>query len=506
MAQKNRLLFSLLIAILLGALIASLSPGNFLTGWAGAALLLLFSVFGLLSAWKWVGCGKVLAWMMALAFVLRLASGIALGQLLPVYGFDEPRSKEGYVFEDSYNRDHQAWDLAISEQPILSGFQQDFVSDQYGGLLTLSAFLYRFLSPDAHRPYLILILTAFITAAGLPFLWKALLGRWNFRVAAVACGFYAFYPESILLGASQMREPFIIGLGAIAFWAAADQAAKRRMRLGVFVASLAGISLISIRAALPIAGFLLGWVWIEQGLPRLQGRKRLLGWFALVVAAVVGGLLTWNWLQSAASFDVLMTQKSSGWVIKVIKELGGQRFQIPFVVGYGLAQPVLPAALLEDTLPIWRIIASARALGWYVILPLLIYTFWTMWSLRPAKERNIIIWTSMVVLAWMVLVSYRAGGDLWDNPRYRTMLIPWMALLAGWAWDHARTHRDAWLTRWTLVVMVFLGFFFNWYISRYTQAIARMPFLVMVVWILGVSGLIVVSGIFWDLYKRRKKQ
>ncbi|NUO81692.1 hypothetical protein HUU05_16605, partial [candidate division KSB1 bacterium] len=98
--------------------------------------------------------------MMALAFFLRLAFGIGLSMALPIWGYDEPEQKAGYLFKDAYQRDRRAWSLAQSEQPLWVSFQDDMKTDQYGGLLALSAAVYRYLSPDVHRPHLVLAIGA----------------------------------------------------------------------------------------------------------------------------------------------------------------------------------------------------------------------------------------------------------------------------------------------------------------------------------------------------------
>ena len=105
--------------------------------------------------------------MLLTAFVVRLAAGVTLQLVLPVAGYDEEVQKAGYVFFDAYQRDGQAWELASSGQSLTTAFRgEGFISDQYGGLLALSAATYRLLSPDLHRPALILILDGPLWWAG----------------------------------------------------------------------------------------------------------------------------------------------------------------------------------------------------------------------------------------------------------------------------------------------------------------------------------------------------
>ena len=194
-----------------GALIAFFQPEFFATGWLVFSLVILLGLAALVALWRWAGGGRTLAWIIALAFLLRLATGIALTTLLPVYGSDAEQSKDGYIFTDSWRRDRDAWALAKSDFSILSGFKnEEFSGDQYGGLMAVSAFAYRYLSPDAHRPTLIILMSALVSAMAIPFLWKAATVAWGVRIAIPAAWILALYPESILLGSSQMREPFLI--------------------------------------------------------------------------------------------------------------------------------------------------------------------------------------------------------------------------------------------------------------------------------------------------------
>ena len=146
------------------------------------------------------------------------ASVFCCSSPLPVFGYDEDPTNAGYLYLDAYRRDSDAWELAASDEPLGSAFQEEFATDQYGGLLSLSAGVYRVFSPDAHRPLLILILTSFFSALGLPFLWKVIDSCWGEKAANMTAWFYTLYPESVILGASQMREPMLIGLSAIAAW------------------------------------------------------------------------------------------------------------------------------------------------------------------------------------------------------------------------------------------------------------------------------------------------
>ncbi len=157
-------------SIIPGAGLATLQPGAYWIGWLGFSALFLLGFIALVASWRWAGGGKVLAWMTGLALLLRLAAGIAVYIALPLNGHDVPDDKAGYVFTDAHRRDDQAWDLASSGKPLWTAFDKSFYTDQYGGLLAFSALTYRYLSPDVHRPLLIILLAALTAALGVPFL------------------------------------------------------------------------------------------------------------------------------------------------------------------------------------------------------------------------------------------------------------------------------------------------------------------------------------------------
>lgn len=500
MNPLKRAVLSLIPALLLGAGVAALSQGGFLIGWLSSSLVLWLSLYGLWAAWRFGGGGKTLVWMLILAFILRIGLGIGLNKALPRYGYDTEVQYHGYLFRDAHERDIAAWNLAQSDAPLWVSFSSEIKVDQYGGLLSLSALVYRLLSPDAHRPYLVLILGAFTTAVGLAFFHQAVSQRWNRRLANLAGWILALYPDGILFGSSQMREPFLLGLSAIAFWAVVHKG-RKLTRILAFSGSFLGMLLISSRVAVAIAAFLGVWFLIETLLPRYHGPR----W--LILAAIgLGGLLvlalSYGWLIESAQLDFYLTESSSGW-IQAILDQTGENFRIPILVIYGLARPVLPAAIAEPTLPLWQSIGILRSAGWYAIAPLLLYSFISAFKAQAMIDRRILVWTAVFLVFWLLLSSARAGGDAWDNPRYRTAFLPWMALMAGWGLLKALELRDAWLLRWLLVEVIFLGFFTSWYISRYTQWWGRLPFWQMLAWIAVLSALVLSSG-FWVKYIRRR--
>jgi len=70
--------------------------------------------------------------------------------------------------------------------------------------------------------------------------------------------------------------------------------------------------------------------------------------------------------------------------------------------------------------------------------------------------------------------------------------------LAAWAISWARARQDRWLGRWLLIEGIFLGFFTEWYISRYYSFIGNLPFWLMVLLIIVLSAGVLVGGWLWD--------
>jgi hypothetical protein len=206
------------VSLALGAGLASIEPGSWWIGFTSFFLLFLLS-FSLLKFFtSWSNGGRTLAWIIALAFLLRFGVGVALHVALPVYGYDEEDDRAGYVFTDAHRRDNQAWKLATSEYPVIDAFSKQYGSDQYGGLLAFNTFVYRYFSPDAQRPLMLVLFSAFFAALGIPFFWKAVSQVFGEKVAWAATWIFALYPDSILLGASAMREPYLLTFTTFVLW------------------------------------------------------------------------------------------------------------------------------------------------------------------------------------------------------------------------------------------------------------------------------------------------
>jgi hypothetical protein len=505
--------------LLSGSGLAALQGGSYWIGWLGFFVLWLLGLTACLAAWRWAEGGRALAWMIGLAVVLRVAAGVAVYVALPINGYDVPDDKAGYVFTDAHRRDDQAWELASSGKPLWSAFDKSYYTDQYGGLLALSALTYKALSPDAHRPLLILLLAALTAAFGVPFFHRATRLLWDERLAAVSTWLFVVYPESVLTGGAQMREPFLLTFIAISLWGFAVWLKQGGRNGWVWMgAGIAGMLLVSPAVALAVLVLFGGWVW-------LLGEQKGLPWPAVVAVGSVflAGilLLAWslsrqhdfggssplgvilNWFRSSVRYVIYELERGSGQVQNVFSRINPLA-QFLFVIGYGIAQPVLPPAFFEPTTIVWRIIAIFRAVGWYILLPLLLYAPIAAWKSGEGHERRLWLWLSAVSWIWILACAIRAGGDQWDNPRYRLIFFGWQALVAGQAWTWWRDHRDAWLPRILTLEVLCVLLYGQWYLARYNSIGIHLPIMLVIAISLVFVVLILVGGLVWDRWMGRK--
>jgi hypothetical protein len=233
--------------------------------------------------------------------------------------------------------------------------------------------------------------------------------------------------------------------------------------------------------ALLVAGAILA------NLPSVQGA----GPFGAVLA----------WLRNNFTFQTYLAERASGMLQKLLDSLPEQLHWLVILI-YGIAQPVLPA-MVGDPGAAWvmRLIGLLRALGWYALAPFLVYAVVRLLRLAGEPRRWQLLWLSLAGWAWIAVSALNAGGDQWDNPRYRTILLAWLVMLAGWAWGWARQRKDAWLGRWLAVEAVFVLVFTEWYLGRYYPGFPHLDILVMISVTLGLTALILGGGWLWDRYR-----
>ena len=508
------------IALVVGALMAAIQPGSFWLGWVGFAVLLALGLFGLAASLRSAAGGRTLVLMTGLALGLRLLVGTTLHLVLPVDGYDEPDDRSGHVFTDAHRRDDQAWELASSEAPLLSAFDRGYYSDQYGGLLALSSLTYRVLSPDAHRPLLTLTLAALTAALGVPFFFSATRQLWDVKLATAATWLYCLYPESVLTGGAQMREPFLVTFISAALWGFAQWLDSRpRMSWLWLGIGFGGLVLISPGIALALL-VLLG-VWL-----RIRGEHARAGlpiWLAgagLFIAALL--FLAWSlgargegggtpvgvvttWFRDSANWVIYQLERGSGQVQNVFSKLFPAA-QLVFVIAYGITQPLLPPAFLEPTTLTWHVIGVARSVGWYLCLPLLAYAPLAIRRLPVDTNRRVWSWLTAFAWFWILLCAVRAGGDQWDNPRYRLIFFGIQALVATFAWLWWRSARDPWLPRIVAAEAACLLWFSQWYLARYYLIGIHFPIMVVMGLCIVSVFAILLGGALWDRLRQRRQR
>jgi 4-amino-4-deoxy-L-arabinose transferase-like glycosyltransferase len=510
------------VSLVLGLVLSLSGPGTWWIGWLAYAVVFLLGLLALTVLWRSAGASRSLALMLLLALFLRLGLGIFFSTILPIYGEDTPVFKAGFAVRDASTYDAQAWKLASSSEPLWRAFDRSYgADDQYGGLLFFHSLFYRYLSPDAHRPWLLILFSALAGAIGVALAWKGANQSWGKGIAMVVGWIMALYPESLLVGASPVRESFLILFITMAFWGAVDWLATRHRTSWIWMAgSLLGMALFS-PGVVVIALLGLGvWAWLRE-------KERQISWWwvggvavvitlaALLLGEVVGGALQVpggplanlvNWLHYSASYGANITELNSGQLQYLFGSLP-KPLHFPFIIGYGIAQPVLPAAIADPAIWPMRTLGILRGLGWYALLPFLLYGLRSTFKTADKRERLAWLWMWVISWAWIIISAARAGGDQWDNPRYRVILILFQAAITAQAVMWQRATHDQWLTRVLAVEAVFLGLFGYWYISRYSQLIP-MVFSIFNVFtsIAVISVVILFGGWLWDLLRKNKNK
>jgi hypothetical protein len=488
----------LLSLLLLAMLLAWVSTGfESLSGWPGFAAVLAISLVLALGVWRGLRSEHLPRWLGALllvAFLLRMLAGTAWFVLLPNLGHGTIAERGGYIMADAGARDQVAWHLAKSEKPLWSAFADNRKVDQYGGLLFLSALVYRYLGSGFIQPLLIVVLAAAVSSLALLFTWAFARRAWGERAAWLAVGILAIYPDAVLLGSSQMREAFMITLTSAAFYGLLSfqqSTTNSGQRSFGALAWLVGALVLFLPFSPVFAALLMGtlvlFAFLTSGfLTRSVQNKRhlwlILGamgilafiglWLALKQFTPAGmnnpiTMLNW-WVRKSAGLQAFLSRHSSGWMQQIFHNTPDWT-HLPMLIGYGILQPFLPAALVAGSeAPIWQWIAIWRAVGWAVMLAFLVYAplLLLQRSSRPDSHR---IARAVLVIIWLVILvtAFRGGSDQWDNPRYRATYAGLAACLAAWAWVEHRQVSDPWLRRALLGFTAVLAWFVPWYLRRY---------------------------------------
>ena len=173
--MRNRTLKNLGILIsavlVVAAIITLIELGTFDNRlWLSYGILLLIGSGIIYLGWlalKREEAPSKLLLIVLVGLLLRLAVGVALYEGLPKWGYDEKAQRAGYVYWDAFKRDNDAYAIARSDKPILQASTSDVISDQYGGLLALSAFIYRYSPAVGHHPLLVVVPLAAISSLAI---------------------------------------------------------------------------------------------------------------------------------------------------------------------------------------------------------------------------------------------------------------------------------------------------------------------------------------------------
>jgi hypothetical protein len=443
-----------------------------LAGWFGFFAVGLLGLSLLAAAWHFILRYEPPNWLLSLtisAVVLRLTLGVFWTFALPAWGYDTDVQRAGYVMEDAYKREAIAWKLGKSTDSLIDSFRGYSATDQYGGLLFINATLYRFVGGETHQHLHTLYLAASISGLAVLFGWALTQKLWGGSAAHLTAVLIAFYPEALLLGSTQMREAYTVTLVPLAALLLLEWIQRWNWRwlaavIIVLVVTFAFNQPVALQLGLGLVfiGFLSTWnelnrsrwFWPFVGLGVLAA-------FALLYVIREDVFA----FQDAVRWQQYVSESSSGWVARQFERMPPWT-HVPFLIFYGVLRPLLPAALIADGAWLWRIVAVVRALGWTLTLAMLLYAsllavLQGFWKKLPGL---------LLAFNWVVVVlaSYRGGGDLWDNPRYRsTFAVMQMALIA-WAWLRQQESRDPWLRRALVSTGIAILWFLPWYFRRYT--------------------------------------
>jgi hypothetical protein len=428
-----------------------------------------------------------LAVLLILSALLRLLAGLFWYSALPVLGHDSIEQRAGYVMADAYERDQTAWELSQSEKPLIRAFQGYRKADQYGGLLYLSALIYRTIGGETHQPLLMVILTAAFSALAVLLTWGFARRAWQDRVASIAAWVLAFYPEAILLGSSQMREAFTITLTMAAFYGLIRYWQTRHWTSLIWIlgALLLYLPFSPPFAALLLAGLLLTAFTMRQKLLRGQILNQRQIWLLLIIVVTIvatGLLLSWRqfapeevtnplamiswWVRKSADWQAHLNEQASGWTQKVFDNTPAW-LHAPLLIAYGITRPFLPAALVASSTSIlWTGITIWRSLGWTIVLVMLVYA--PVQALRKRNPDRLARILSLLVWLILIIASFRGGGDQDDNPRYRAAFAGLQIALVAWAWFEQQRTSDVWFRRALALPIWILVWFLPWYLRRYT--------------------------------------
>jgi hypothetical protein len=464
------------------------------------------------------------------AFGARLAFLILVPIAILFWGYESNRNLKGLVELDAINAVDSAWHAAHAGGSVLEAWGRR-PGDNTGGITVMGVAVFRLLSMDQERTLLLGLIASALTSLTVIAVYRLASGLFSPGVAKVAAIIAAIYPEAVMIGSSHQQMGYmalILSLGMLAIaglirnpsLVPGEPGLPNRRNAAVLLVIAFVLSFI-VSYQFAILGFLCGAafaVWLSDPRKRL-GRIFWIGAGAAAVALIVLRVLAWRDV-IPSDWDYLYSQYQyvygMAWeeFTKLTNAGGGDFFQNVLITMekgqafllaavYGLIRPALPAAIgyrnpTAHGGVFWQMLNIYRSLGWYLLLPVLIYG--TLKSLRGILQRK--PETILMLIFWFVafIGSYRAFGDEWDNPRYRLFAFAPMALLAASAWMAQRETKDPWFKRIVLSFAAAVVSLTVWYILR-DYAMVAFPAVASII----VIGVITVAAFVLSLFLVRPK-
>ena len=521
LSNRNFLLAVALVLLAASALVFLDGNQATLQGWFAYAVILGVGAGLILATWLWIqpeGIPRTVLIAAIATMTIRILLGLVLLRALPEYGYDQIAQRDGYVSYDAYKRDTDAWARSKSDQPLLNAFTTPKESDQYGGYLFLSAAVYRYLSPDAHRPLLMTAIGAAVAGIGTLLSWVFIRHYFGTKAALIGAWLMALYPEAVLWGSSQMREPFLItalagALSSYTLWLSGYS--KRSLLLATLVIFILTLPISPPFVLVLLVTVGLSWLWeqkldLRRTLP-LIALAILLAFISVYIAArswvalegihgSIWQIITGWWEHTGGAWRVtLVTDQSLNLDVLLLRLPNW--LHVPFLVIFGLAQPFLPAAIVAPGATIWRLIGSFRAIGWFLFLPFLLYA--PVKSIRKMGWRHITTYMSIYVWITALAASYRAPSYQWDNPRYRVVYLVIQVALIGWLWVKRAEARDPWVVRLGWANLGFNLVVAHWYVGRVFHT-PRLSLPTTMLLAIAIGIMIPIAGMASDYLQAKK--
>jgi len=124
-------------------------------------------------------------------------------------------------------------------------------------------------------------------------------------------------------------------------------------------------------------------------------------------------MLSW-WFRKSGQLQAYLSQHASGWLQKIFKA-SPEWTHLPILLGYGVVQPFLPAAIVVGSHSlIWRMISIWRSVGWSIMLFFMAYA--PILAFRKKDGQGFYEDVMPDRLDCHIGGSFRGGGDMWTIP------------------------------------------------------------------------------------------